>query len=78
MRTSRTGAFSDETFEGSGTLSFAAEDAALAESLQLPEEPFAFRLVEGTFWFFNPVPDEPGWLGSDLLEFGEGDAGGGE
>lgn len=70
FRVLRAGSFDDESLEGIGTLRF-EERAADRSSFGALADAFEFRLFDGTFWFLNPVPAEPGWLGFDVLEYAE-------
>ncbi len=71
FRLLRAGSFDDESLEGVGTVRFDAEPAEARAALGGFADGFEFRLVDRTWWFFNPVPAEPGWLGVDVLEYAE-------
>ncbi len=65
--TSRTGSFDDSTLTGRGTLRFAAESDEIARLLG--EGEFEFRLVDDTYWLFNPIAEPSGWVGFDVFEY---------
>lgn len=70
FRLLRAGSFDDESLEGIGTVRF-EERAVDRSAFSALADTFEFRLFDGTFWLFNPVPAEPGWLGFDFLEYAE-------
>jgi hypothetical protein len=76
IRTVRAGEVDDEALVGRGTLAFQSDPPEFVREMGWSSKAFEFRIVDGLFWFYNPVPAKPGWLGTKLEDFA--DAAGGD